>query len=124
MAINVVTICGNLVADCDKFKAGETLGINFRVAVNEYSRREDDEEYANYFDVTLFGNRAKALAEYMTKGKKVVITGRLHQDRWTKDDENRSAVKIIASDIEFASAKSEDSAPKKSKKSKKTDDWE
>lgn len=122
MAINVVTICGNLVADCEKFKAGETYGIDFRVAVNEFSR---DDEYANYFDVTFFGIRAKSLAEYMTKGKKIVITGRLHQDRWTKDDENRSAVKIIANDIEFASAKSEDSAPKKgAKKSKKTDDWD
>lgn len=103
MAINVVTVSGNLVSDCEKFTAGETPAISFSIAVNEYSK---DKEFANYFDCVLFGNRAKGLAPFMTKGKKVTVCGKLRQDRWQAEDgSNRSKVRIVANDVDFALAK-------------------
>ena len=103
MAINNVCVSGNLVSDCEKFMAGETPAISFSIAVNEYSK---DKEFANYFDCVLFGNRAKGLAPFMTKGKKVTICGKLRQDRWQSEDgSNRSKVRIVANDIDFALAK-------------------
>ena len=103
MAINNVCVSGNLVSDCEKFTAGETPAISFSIAVNEYSK---DKEFANYFDCVLFGNRAKGLAPFMTKGKKITVCGKLRQDRWQADDgSNRSKVRIVANDIDFALAK-------------------
>ena len=103
MAINNVCVSGNLVSDCEKFMAGETPAISFSIAVNEYST---DKEFANYFDCVLFGNRAKGLAPFMTKGKKVTVCGKLRQDRWQAEDgSNRSKVRIVANDIDFALAK-------------------
>lgn len=103
MAINNVCVSGNLVSDCEKFMAGETPAISFSIAVNEYSK---DKEFANYFDCVLFGNRAKGLAPFMTKGKKITVCGKLRQDRWQAEDgSNRSKVRIVANDIDFALAK-------------------
>ena len=103
MPINNVCVSGNLVSDCEKFMAGETPAISFSIAVNEYSK---DKEFANYFDCVLFGNRAKDLAPFMTKGKKVTVCGKLRQDRWQAEDgSNRSKVRIVANDIDFALAK-------------------
>lgn len=106
MAINNVTVLGNIVADCEKFMAGETPACSFALAVNEYSK---DKEYASYFDCVIYGNRAKSLAAYLTKGKKVCVSGRLRQDRWQAEDgSNRSKVRIVVSDLDFFSAKKED----------------
>ena len=103
MAINNVCVSGNLVSDCEKFMAGETPAISFSIAVNEYSK---DKEFANYFDCVLFGNRAKGLAPFLTKGKKITVCGKLRQDRWQAEDgSNRSKVRIVANDIDFALAK-------------------
>lgn len=103
MAINNVCVSGNLVSDCEKFMAGETPAISFSIAVNEYSK---DKEFANYFDCVLFGNRAKGLASFLTKGKKITVCGKLRQDRWQAEDgSNRSKVRIVANDIDFALAK-------------------
>lgn len=103
MPINNVCVSGNLVSDCEKFMAGETPAISFSIAVNEYSK---DKEFANYFDCVLFGNRAKGLAPFMTKGKKITVCGKLRQDRWQAEDgSNRSKVRIVANDIDFALAK-------------------
>ena len=103
MPINNVCVSGNLVSDCEKFMAGETPAISFSIAVNEYSK---DKEFANYFDCVLFGNRAKGLAPFMTKGKKITVCGKLRQDRWQAEDgSNRSKVRVVANDIDFALSK-------------------
>lgn len=103
MAINNVILSGNIVADAEKFSAGETPACSFSIAVNEYSK---DKEFANYFDCAIFGNRAKGLFPYLTKGKKVTVSGRLRQDRWqTEDGQNRSKVRVIVSELDFAVAK-------------------
>ena len=108
MPINNVIVSGNLVSDCEKFMAGETPAISFAIAVNEYSK-DKEKEFANYFDCALFGNRAKGLSPFMTKGKKVTVSGRLRQDRWQAEDgSNRSKVRIIVNDVDFASARKDD----------------
>lgn len=100
--INKVILVGNLTRDPEKRKAGDTPLISFGIAVNEYRK---DVEYVNYFDVTVWGNRAKALAGILKKGMKVCVEGSLRYETWTKDDEKRSKVTINANNIEFMSQK-------------------
>lgn len=126
MAINNVILSGNVTADCEKFTAGETPGISFSIAVNEYSK---DKEFVNFFDCSMFGNRAKGVAPYIVKGAKVVVSGRLRQDTWTNDnDEKRSRVRVIVSDLDFVISKKDsaddtDEKPKKGKKNS-ADPWD
>lgn len=105
--INNTIISGNLTRDCTKKKAGETPLIEFSVAVNEF--RKDKEPYTSFFDCVLFGKRAQGLADYMLKGQKVAVSGRLRQDRWQAEDgSNRSKVVLIVQEIEIVTPKKQD----------------
>lgn len=105
--INIVNISGNLTRDCTKKKAGETPLVEFSVAVNEF--RKDKDPYTSFFDCVLFGKRAQGLADYLLKGQKVAISGRMRQDRWqTQEGENRSKVVVIVQEIEIITPKKQD----------------
>ena len=51
------------------------------------------------------GIHRKALAPYLTKGKKVSVDGRLRYHSWMKNDEKRHALSVLVTDIEFADSK-------------------
>ena len=99
--INTVAISGNIVADCMKDKAGDTPVVNFIVAVDERRKGKagEWESYPNYIECSLFGSRAKALADYLEKGVKVFVQGKLHQSRWEKDGQKRSKVSVTVDEI-------------------------
>ena len=103
MTINKVFLVGNITRDPEKRKAGETPLIQFGIAVNEY--RKDGETYANFFDVTVWGNRAVSLADILKKGMKVAVDGKLRYESWEKDGAKRSKVSINADNIEPMTAK-------------------
>lgn len=105
MSINQVTISGNITRDP---KTIETVSgscvLKFGVAVNDRKKNKDGqwEDCASFFDCVMFGKRAQAVSQYIHKGTKVCIQGRLYQDRWTdKNGENRSQVVIHVEEFEF-----------------------
>ncbi len=111
MSINKVIVTGNLTRDAElrSTPSGAQL-LNVGIAVNDRRRnRQTDqwEDYANFFDCTMWGERAQKIAQYLTKGTKVAIEGRLHYSAW--DDKNtgqrRSKVDITITDIEFMSSR-------------------
>lgn len=104
MSINKVFLVGNITRDPEKRKAGETPVLSFGIAVNEYRK---ESQYTNFFDVTVFGNQAKNLANLLAKGDKVTIEGKLHYASWEKDGAKRSKVDITADRIELFRAKAE-----------------
>lgn len=103
--INTVTIAGRTTKDPEiKVTPSGTAVLSFSLAVNDTKKNAQGEweEIANFFDCVLFGNRAESLAQYIPKGSKLTINGRLHQDRWqAQDGTNRSRVSIIVQDIEL-----------------------
>lgn len=104
--INVVVITGNLTRDPElHHTSGGTPVCEMRVAVN--GRRKNSGgawiDKANYFDVTVFGPRGEACAEYLAKGRPVAVDGRLDWSEWEAKDGSgkRQAVKIIANSVQF-----------------------
>jgi single-strand DNA-binding protein len=101
--LNRVVEIGRLTRDCQL--AYTTSGkpvVKFSIAVNEKRRSGDDwVDEANFFDVVLWGKQGEALNQYLVKGKQVAIEGRLRQDRWEQDGQNRSKVVIEASSIQL-----------------------
>jgi single-strand DNA-binding protein len=100
---NSVTEVGNLTRDPDlRFTGSGAAVTKLSLAVN-YSRQVNGkwEDKANFFDVTCFGQLAENVAESLTKGDRIVVTGRLDWDSW--EDRNgggkRSKVQIIADAI-------------------------
>lgn len=106
--INQITIAGNLTRDAElKYTAGQMAICELSLAVNK-SRKKNNEwtTEVSYFDVTAFGKLAEANAR-LSKGECVLVVGELKQERWEKDGQKRSAVKIIANGI-FADNSEED----------------
>ena len=111
--LNVVAISGNLTRDPELKEVGETHVCSLRVAVNGRAKINGEwTEKPNYFDVTVWGNSAKSAAEHLSKGRAVGITGRLDWREWETDDGKRSAVQIIADNVQFLGAKPEDAEKK------------
>ena len=72
--INEVFVAGNVTRDPEfrQTNGGASI-LNFGIAVNDYAK---DGDYTNFFDVTMFGLQADALADIIKKGMKVEIIAR------------------------------------------------
>lgn len=107
-SINTVALSGNLVRDFELKGQSGKFGT-FSIAVNERVKNRDTGEWedkANYFDCVLLGARASSLAQYLTKGTTVAVTGKLEQNRWqAQDGTNRSAVRVVVSELVFMRGK-------------------
>lgn len=83
--------------------------LSFGVAVNDRRRNAQTgewEDYPNFIDCTMFGNRAEGVSKYLTKGAKVSIEGKLRWSQWEKDGQKRSKIEVIVDEIEFMSSRS------------------
>lgn len=109
MSINNVVISGNLTRDAELRTTPTGLRVlGFGVAVNDYRLNRENgiwEEYPNYVDCTLFGNRAAAIHGYLLKGTKVCVKGRLRWRSWEKEGTRRSKLEVVADELEFLSAR-------------------
>ena len=98
MNLNVVTLTGRLTADSTLKETNSGTQIcNFRLAVND-RRKEDNTIFLN---VVVFGKQAEVLAEHLTKGKLVGVTGRLDVETYEKDGVKRDSISVIANDIQL-----------------------
>jgi single-strand DNA-binding protein len=100
-SINHVVLVGNLTRNAELKYTNSGMAIStFSIAVNQ-RRKKDDQwvDEAHFFDVEYFGKAAEAVNQYLVKGKQVGVEGSLRQDRWEKDGQARSKVKITASNL-------------------------
>lgn len=117
MAINKATVTGNITRDPElRQTQGGTSVLTIGVAVNDRRKNQQTgewEDYPNFIDCTIFGNRATGVAPHLEKGMKVAIEGKLNQSRWQAEDgTNRSKIEIIVDEIEFMSRQQGQTASK------------
>jgi single-strand DNA-binding protein len=104
MSGNSVTIIGNVTRDPElRFTASGQANTTFGVAVNRrWQNRQTNEweEQVSYLNVVLWRELAENAAESLTKGSRVIVTGRIEQRSYeTQDGEKRSVVEIIADEV-------------------------
>jgi len=109
---NLVVIEGNACRDAVIKNSGSGTVIGkLSIAVNRfYKSGEGFEKEVSFFDVDCFGEVAKLCGEKVKKGDAIRITGRLKQNRWQQDGENRTGIVVIAERVEFGSKKANDNA--------------
>ena len=107
--LNTVTVVGRLTRDVELKHANSGTAIADLPIASNYRTKNGDswEDAVSYFDATLMGKRAEGLVQYLTKGTRVGISGELRQDRWEKDGQKRSKVKIMVRDIQLLDSKGE-----------------
>jgi single-strand DNA-binding protein len=90
---------GNLTADPElRFSNAGKPWATFKLAVKPYPQLEGDQ--IAYYEGVCFGSLAENVSEQCTKGQRVVVTGRLEEDRWTgRDGIERVTLKIIAEGV-------------------------
>ncbi len=116
LSVNNVVILGNLTRDPElRFTPNGTPVAGFGLAVNRrYQNKKSGEwvEDTSFFNVTVWFKLAENCAESLSKGDRVLVSGRLSQRGWEdKDGQKKSVVEIIASavapSLEFASCRIE-----------------
>ena len=100
---NSVTVVGNLTREPElRYTPSGAAVAKFGIAVNRsYNNRNGDKvEQTDFFDVTAWRELGENVAESLTVGSRVIVTGRLQQDRWENDGgEKRSKIFIVADEI-------------------------
>ncbi|MCB1247060.1 MAG: single-stranded DNA-binding protein, partial [Acidimicrobiia bacterium] len=95
---NSVTLVGNLVEDPElRFTASGVAMARIRIAVNRRWRDNNNEwqEETSFFGGTCWREVAENVAESLSKGDRVFITGRLEQRNWeTNEGEKRSIIEV------------------------------
>lgn len=107
MSINRVNISGNLTRDPElRQTQGGMAILSLGVAVNDRRKNQQTgewEDVPNFVDCVVFGTRAEKLAQFLAKGAKVAIEGKLRWSQWEKDGAKRSKLEVIVDEIEFMS---------------------
>jgi single-strand DNA-binding protein len=125
-SINQVILMGRLTRDPEQrsTSTGKTI-VSFSIAVD----RVGQDDSADFFNVTAWEKLGELVMQYLAKGRRVLVQGRLRQDSWDDKEtgKKRSSVEVTATDVTFldgpsseGAATSQSSTPKSS--SKKTED--
>jgi single-strand DNA-binding protein len=81
-----------------------------RLAVSSRSRDENGQwgDKSNYFDVVVFGRQAETASNYLAKGRRIGVDGRLSWREWTaQDGGKRQSTEIVANDVFFLDSRGE-----------------
>lgn len=99
-------VMGRLVRNAETKTTSEGLFIaHFSIANNQAKKNQDGSwgETVHYFEFSLYGKRAEALAPYLLQGQLVAIEGHLIQRRWEKEDKKFSKLEVAVDDIKLIS---------------------
>ena len=102
--MNKVIFMGRLCRDPEvKETADGKKFAKYTIAVD---RRFAQEKIADFFICTAFGKQGEFVAKYLRKGTKILMSGRIQNDNYTKKDGQKVyGVQIFADEIEFAESK-------------------
>ncbi|MDT8449820.1 MAG: single-stranded DNA-binding protein [Wenzhouxiangellaceae bacterium] len=104
--INKVILIGNLGADPEvRYTPANTAVCNVRIATSEQWRDKqtgEQQERTEWHNVVLFGRLGEIAGEYLKKGSKVYIEGRLQTRKWQgQDGQDRYTTEVIANDMQM-----------------------
>jgi single-strand DNA-binding protein len=106
-SFNRVILVGNLTRDPElRYIPSGTAVSDIGLAVNDRIKRGDQwVEEPVFVDITLWGRTAEIANEYLSKGSPVLIEGRLKLDRWEKDGQKHSKLKVIGERLQMLGAR-------------------
>ena len=103
--MNKLMIIGNLTNEPELRSTADGKEVcTFTVAVNR--RKSNQNPQADFFRVNAWGEKGKVCKQYLTKGKKVCVTGQVSVHAYTAQDGSaRGSLEVFAEDVEFLSPK-------------------
>ena len=111
-SFNSITLMGNLTKDPIYRESSNGGGVcTLRLAVNTY--RKDDDEEVLFIDAVVFGKQAVSCEKYLSKGRGVLVSGRLKNRTYDdKEGVTKYVTEVIANTVQFlGSGNGNDEAP-------------
>ena len=104
MPDNSITLVGNVTRDPElRFTPTGQATASFGLAVNrrwQNRQTQEWEEQTSFFDIVCWREMAENVGESITRGSRVIVSGRLEQRSWeTQDGEKRSRIEVIADEL-------------------------
>ena len=126
---NKVILMGNLTRDPETRTTPSGQNVtNFSLAVNRRWKGSDgqQQESVSYIDCVAWGKGGDIIAQYLTKGSAVLVSGRLDQRSWDDKEsgQKRSKIEVVVDDFNFVGGggDGQSSSPRSSAPSKKAAD--
>ncbi len=103
-SFNQVTLMGNLTRDPELRQTPNGSNVcGFGLALNRSYKGSDGnwQEATDFIDIVAWGALGERVAQYLTKGRPCLISGRLQSRNWEQDGQKRSKVEVIANEVTF-----------------------
>ena len=106
--LNHITIMGRLVRDPELRRTGSGIAVaSFRVAVDrDFAPKDGGERKADFIDCVAWRQTGEFISKYFTKGRMIVVEGRLEMRDWTdKDGNKRTSAEVVVANAYFGDSK-------------------
>ncbi len=103
-SLNQVTLMGNLTRDPElrQTPTGQNV-CSFSLALNRSYKDASGEwqEATDYIDIVAWGPLGERVSQYLSKGRRCLVQGRLQSRSWEQEGQKRSKVEVLANDVTF-----------------------
>lgn len=103
-SLNQVFLMGNLTRDPElrQTPSGQSV-TSFSLALNRSYKDASGEwqEATDYIDIVAWGPLAERVSQYLSKGRRCLVQGRLQSRSWEQEGQKRSKVEVLANDVTF-----------------------
>ena len=106
--LNHITIMGRLTRDPELRRTGSGVAVaSFTVAVDrDFGGRDGGEKETDFIDCVAWRQTGEFVSKYFTKGRMIVVSGRLQIRSWTdKDGNKRRTAEVVADNVYFGDSK-------------------
>ena len=106
--LNHITIMGRLTRDPELRRTGSGVAVaSFTVAVDrDFGGRDGGEKETDFIDCVAWRQTGEFVSKYFTKGRMIVVSGRLQIRNWTdKDGNKRRTAEVVADNCYFGDSK-------------------
>ena len=103
-SVNQVILMGNLTRDPELRQTPNGQNVcSFSIALNRSYKDGSGEwqEATDYVDIVAWVPLGERVSQYLSKGRRVLVQGRLQSRSWEQEGQKRSKVEVIASDVTF-----------------------
>ena len=107
--LNHIVLMGRLVRDPELRRTQSGVPVTtFRIAVDrDFGNRETGERDADFIDIVAWRQTGEFVNKYFSKGRMVVVSGRLQMRNWTDNQGNkRTNAEVVADNVYFGGSSS------------------
>lgn len=111
-SVNQVILMGNLTRDPELRTTPNGQSVcSFSLALNRSYKDQSGEwqEATDYIDVVAWAALGERVAQYLSKGRRCLVQGRLQSRSWEQDGNKRSKVEVLANDVTFLDSRGDNS---------------